>query len=398
MKKQYQGYEAYSYLNPGEDFEVFEIPRGRERVVSTPVAVSGDQEARVQRLMEHKMVISLHDHPTFIPKDVSLIHAYRRQGRDLMAYQELSVSGMDVVFDNLNDGSALITSKNGWKWDDVLYDLGMRQADLAHQDFVIPVLRLHDLERCWREGLLGVVWSLEAATMIENELDRLDILYGFGIRSMGLVYSESNALGSGLKEARDGGLTDFGRKVVTRMNQLGIAIDVSHAGDQTALDIAEGSQRPIFITHAGARALWNSPRMKPDAVIQAVAERGGMMGIEAAPHTTLTERNRRHGIDSVMEHFEYVADLVGIDHVGFGPDTLYGDHVGLHQAFSKQLGVAAIHRGLDFPPVEFVKGLENPSETFPNIVRWLVVHGYPDDEIAKVIGGNAQRVLGQIWR
>lgn len=398
MKKQYHGYEAYSYLNPGDDFEVFELPLGRDLVASRAVVVSEDQEARAQQLIANQMVISLHDHPTFIPKDVSQISAYRRQGRDVMAYKELSGSGMDVVFDNLNDGSALITSKNGWKWEDVFYDLGMRQADLAHQDFAIPVLRLRDLERCLKEGLLGVVWSLEAATMIENELDRLDILYGFGVRSMGLVYSESNALGSGLKETRDGGLTAFGHKVVTRMNQLGIAIDVSHAGDQTSLDIAEHSERPIFITHAGARALWNSPRMKPDAVIQAVAQRGGMMGIEAAPHTTLTEKHRRHSIDSVMEHFEYVAELVGIDHVGFGPDTLYGDHVGLHHAFGKQLGVAAIHQGLEFPRVEFVEGLENPSETFPNIVRWLVGHGYSDGEIAKVIGGNAHRVLSQIWR
>lgn len=99
-----------------------------------------------------------------------------------------------------------------------------------------------------------------------------------------------------------------------------------------------------------------------------------------------------------MEHFEYVAELVGMDHVGFGPDTLYGDHVGLHKAFSTQLGVAAIHRGLEFPKVEFVDGMENPTETFPNIVRWLVKHGYSDENIGKVIGGNAQRILRQIWR
>lgn len=398
MKKQYTGYQAYDYLEAGTDYTVFEVPPGVERVASRAVAVTPDQAKRVDRLLAEHLVISLHDHPTFIPKDVSLIHQYRRQGRDITAYEALSESHMDVVFDNLNDGSALITSKNGWKWDDVLYDLGMRQADLAHQDFMIPILRWADLERCKRDGQLGVVFSLEAATMIENEIDRLDILYGFGVRSMGLVYSESNALGSGLKESRDGGLTDLGRKVVHRMNQLGIAIDVSHASDQTSLDIIEASAHPIFITHAGARGLWKTPRMKPDAVIRALAEKGGVMGIEAAPQTTLTSKHLHHTIESVMEHFEYVAGLVGIDHVGFGPDTLYGDHVGLHEAFSAQLGVAAIHRGLQFPHVAYVEGLENPSETFPNIVRWLVSHGYTDGDIARVIGGNAQRVLGQIWR
>src|SRR5205814_10660801 len=112
--------------------------------------------------------------------------------------------------------------------------------------------------------------SLEAATAIENEVDRLDILYGPGIRSSGIAYSEANTLGSGLKEKRDGGLTEFGRQAVRRMNKLGMAIDVSHSGDQTSLDTIQASERPIFITHARARAPWNSKRSKPDEELQAM--------------------------------------------------------------------------------------------------------------------------------
>jgi membrane dipeptidase len=126
--------------------------------------------------------------------------------------------------------------------------------------------------------------------MIENELDRIDILYGLGVRCLGIAYSEANALGSGLKEPHDGGLTSFGRRAVKRMNKLGIAIDISHSGDRTSMDTIEVSDKPIFITHAGARALWNSNRLKPDEVIKACAEKGGVIGIEAAPHTTITEK------------------------------------------------------------------------------------------------------------
>ena len=168
--------------------------------------------------------------------------------------------------------------------------------------------------------------------MIENELDRLDLLYGFGLRSIGITYSESNALGSGLKEVRDGGLTQFGKRAVERMNKVGLLIDVSHCGDQTALDTIEHSKKPIIVSHIGAKALWNTNRMAPDDVFKACADKGGVIGIEAAPHTTLTPNNRTHNLDAVMEHFEYVKDLVGIDHVTLGPDTLYGDHVGLHRA------------------------------------------------------------------
>ncbi len=133
----------------------------------------------------------------------------------------------------------------------------------------------------------------------------------------------------------------FGRQAVKRMNKLGIAIDVSHSGDRTSLDTIEVSDKPIFITHAGARALWNSNRLKPDDVIRACAEKGGVIGIEAAPHTTLTEKHPRHSIESYMEHFEYCANLVGIDHVAFGPDVLFGDHVGLHTALTEALSIGA---------------------------------------------------------
>jgi membrane dipeptidase len=98
-----------------------------------------------------------------------------------------------------------------------------------------------------------------------------------------------------------------------------------------------------------------------------------------------------------MEHFEYVAELVGIEHVTFGPDSLFGDHVGLHHVFASQLSISSAHGTPDFEEVEYVDGLENPAECFWNITRWLVKHGYSDADIAKVIGGNVLRVLEQVW-
>jgi membrane dipeptidase len=181
------------------------------------------------------------------------------------------------------------------------------------------------------------------------------------------------------------------------MNKLGIAIDISHSGDQTSLDTIEASEKPIFATHAGARGLWNTKRMKPDEVLKALAAKGGVIGIEAAPHTTLTKKHPKHNIESFMEHFEYCADLMGIDHVAFGPDTLFGDHVGLHHYFAKQLSIGAARGSVQFDEVEFVDGIENPAEAFPNIVRWMVKHEYSDGDIAKAIGGNVMRVLEEAW-
>ena len=393
----YQGYKSFGYLEPGADYKEFELSAELDRVKSRVVEVSPAQEERVQKLLDEQLVISLHDHCFIVPKDFDDLAAYRRQGRDWTGYAGMAQSGLDAVFDCLMDGTATITSKMGWKWDDMIYDLGMRYADIAHQDFFVRGDSMADIRRAKANGQIAFVASLEAATAIENEVDRLDILYGLGIRSSGIAYSEANTLGSGLREARDGGLTVFGHQAVKRMNKLGIAIDISHSGDQTSLDTIAASDKPIFITHAGARSLWDTKRMKPDSVIQACAAKGGVIGIEAAPHTTLTKKHPHHNIDGYMEHFEYCANLVGIDHVAFGPDTLFGDHVGLHHFFAKQLSITAAHGQQAFEEVEFVDGIENPAEAFPNIVRWLVSHGYSDGDIGKAIGGNIARVLEAVW-
>jgi membrane dipeptidase len=398
MKKQaYNGYRSFQYLEPGTDYRKFELAKEVGRVPIYVYPVSEAQEQRVQQVLAEHTIVSVHDHTSLFPKDIQQIFEYIRQGREWTGYEGLSVSGIDIVFENFMDGTALITSSAGWKWTDVIHDVGIRFCDFAHQDMVYVAHTIEDLHRAKPEGKIALVATLESATPIENEIDRVDVLYGLGIRSMGITYSEANGLGSGLKEANDGGLTQFGRQVVRRMNKLGMTIDTAHCGDQTALDTIELSEKPTLISHVGARALWNTNRMKPDSVLKACAEKGGVIGIESAPHTTLTAAHPQHSIESYMEHFEYVADLVGIDHVAFGPDTLFGDHVGLHRAFASQLSIASAHAGVSFEQVEYVKGLENPSEVMPNVLRWLVAHGYDDGQIAKVMGLNVLRVLKETW-
>lgn len=395
--KPYNGYQSFQYLQPETDYKPFKLAKQIGRVEPYVYPVSATQEAEAQRLLEEELVFSLHDHTFVMPEDPSLIFEYNRLGRNWTGYEGLSVSGLDVVVENFMDGTAMITSRAGWKWTDVIHDIGIRFSDFAHQDLLRVAGTLDDIYRAKREGQIALIPCLEAATPIENELDRVDVLYGLGIRIMGITYSESNALGSGLREANDGGLTQFGRQVVHRMNQLGMTIDTSHCGDRTTLDTIEASAKPTFITHVGARALWNTNRLKTDDALRACAAKGGVIGIEAAPHTTLTAQHPRHSIESYMEHFEYVANLVGIDHVAFGPDTLFGDHVGLHHAFAAALSISAARGKVQFEEVPYVQGLENPAEVFPNVTRWLVAHGYRREEIAKVLGLNALRVLKETW-
>jgi membrane dipeptidase len=390
-------YTSYGYLTPGEDFEAFDLAPEFGRVPPYAAGLSDGQAARAAQLLSDCTVISLHDHPVRFPARMEETPAYNRTGRQHTAFAGLGASGLTVVFDNMMDGTACVTGNAPWRWNDIITDLGMRQADIAHQDEVMVVRTLADIAAAKREGRVGVVFGLEAATPIENELDRLDVLYGLGLRQIGIAYSDANTLGGGLSEPADTGLTAFGRRAVTRMNKLGLAIDVSHSSDRTSLDTCEQSDHPVLLTHAGARAIWDTTRMKPDDVLLAIAGTGGVIGMSAAPHTTLSAAHPAHTIESVMDHFLYCIDLVGIEHVAFGPDTLYGDHVAMHRLFAKLLNLGSM-RGPSFDPVAYVDGLENPTENFPNICGWLVARGFGDDDIRAVLGGNILRTLRQIWR
>ena len=396
LNKQYRGYRSFQYLEEGVDFPSFALANQIDRVPAVDVELSSEQAERAERLARDTIMVSLHDHLGLFPDPVGDTPSYVREGRQATAFEGLARSQWDCIFENFMDGICQIHSKRGWKWTEVLHDVGMRLCDIAHQDFLILCLGVNDIRRAHEDGKIAMVASIEGAAPIENELDRVEILYGFGVRAMGITYSESNGLGSGLKEPSDGGLTIFGRRVVERMNKVGMLIDCSHCGDQTTLDVIEASAKPIALTHIGARALWDTNRMAPDDVLKACADKGGLIGIEAAPHTTITPSHPRHNLDAYMEHFEYVKDLVGIDHVGFGPDTLYGDHVGLHNTYKSSLSLKEASQQ-EYEKVDYVEGIENPTEASFNIVRWLVKRDYSDEDIQKVIGGNALRLLEDVW-
>ena len=400
LKKGYRPYEAYQYLEPGRDFKVIDWAdwdwAGRNILPLDP-----EEEIRCRELLERTPYVSLHDHPDFTTRDMSTCEPLfdaMRTGRDRCGYEALAYSNIDCIFDNMMDGTNIISSPNGWKWIDIIHDLGMRLCDLAHQDFIVHCKTVDDIFAAKKEGKIAMVFVIEGAAPIENEVDRIDILYGFGVRQLGVTYSESNALGSGCKEDHDGGLTMFGKQCVERMNKVGMLIDVSHCGSQTAYDAVVHSTKPIIMSHTGAKGVWNTKRLASDELIQAIAAKGGVVGIEAAPHTTMSKTRMTHDIDSYMEHFEYVKNLVGIDHVGFGVDCMYGDHVGLHHAFAAALSTGDTSKTtVPYQEVPFVKYLENPTEASWNIPRWLIKHGYTDEEIIKVLGGNAVRVLREVW-
>jgi membrane dipeptidase len=399
--KRYDGYKPYDYLSK-EDFEQFEFgdPLNWEGMTPYEIPLSKEETRRLEKIVADNVVISMHDHLVSMAKDLDRLAAALKDGRARTPYEALSSSCLDAVVDNQGMYFLIGQEKKGWKWNDCIYDFALRMADIDHQDLLIRCTCIADIFKAKQNGQIAFIPSFESCMMIENELDRLDILFGLGVRMLGMTYNDANTLGSGLGEKKDRGLTNLGYKAVERMNKLGITIDIAHSGDQTSLDVIEASAKPVVISHAGARGVWNSNRMKSDEVLKACARKCGVLGIEAAPHTTMSDKNPpEQSIESFFEHFKYAVDLMGIDHVGFGPDCCYGDHNGLHHVFSKGLSMTSfLKRGTtQMPHVDYVKGLENPTEAFNNIVRFLVKDGYSDEDIAKVVGGNIFRVLKETW-
>jgi len=397
-EKYYDGYRSFEYLRENVDYRAYALADDLQRVPPYHFDLNEGEEAYVADLLSENLIISMRDHGFIVPKKYEDIIPYCQSLHTAFHYEGIAKSGIDIIFENFMDGIAITTSKNGLKWNEVIHLLGMRYADIEHQNNVYIAKTMTDLLNSRKNKQVALLPSLEAANILENEVDRVDVLYGLGIRCMGITYNEANTLGSGLVENNDGGLTAFGQRVIERMNRLGMLIDISHCNDRTSLDVIECSEDPVLITHAGARTLWDTPRMKSDEVLQACASKGGVIGVCAAPNTTLTHTSSAHSLDSIMEHFEYIVDLVSMDHVGFGADTFFGDHVALQQAFDERLQISSSHDGEVFEESEYVHGAENPTEATKNMVKWLVKHKYTKTDITKVAGQNVRRVLEHVLK
>jgi membrane dipeptidase len=380
---------AYGYLTglPGPAPTAPTVPLATDvhRLPDEGPALTDSQRDRVTALLAAGPVISLHDHPIRLPDPITAQtwREHQEAGRDVFGYAGLAASGLTTVFASALSGLPLPAL---CRW------LALLVADLAHADTATLGLRAADL--AGTGGPVTVALALEDLGSVGEDLTGIEVLYGLGVRSAGLTYNAANALGCGLAVTDDTGLTGTGRAAVRLMNAIGMLVDLGHVGDRTSIEAAGHSERPVVISHAGARSVWGSSRMKPDDVLRAMAATGGVIGIEAAPNSTRVSGQAEHDLDAVMRHVEYCAELIGVEHVALGPDTMFGDHVGLYTA----TGGSPMPPPPDEPPATstYVAGFENPGETHRNAAGWLVAHGWTDENIRAVLGGNVARVVEEV--
>ncbi len=261
------------------------------------------------------------------------------------------------------------------------------------RDFFVKVLGAADIERAFNEGKRGIILNFQNLDHIGSDITLLERFYQMGFRIMQLTYNTQNAIGCGCTE-EDRGLTEFGRPVVEKLNELRILVDVSHCGPQTSMDTALHSRVPIACTHTSAKTLYPHDRGKTDELLKTVADRGGYIGILAVPGF-LTERPTT-ALDDVLDHLDYAVSLVGTDNVGLGSDYFgYSLPDRLAARIDELLGILGFRPEHRASFVDKIKGFEDYS-CFPNIIAGLKSRGYNEEEIKKLAGRNFLRIFGEV--
>lgn len=247
---------------------------------------------------------------------------------------------------------------------DVVYE-----ACENHGDKIAVCLSCGDIEKATAAGKVAALLSVEGGECLNGELSVLRQLYRLGVRSMLLAWNHRNLLADGAEEQNGAGLSDFGRRVVTEMERLGMIVDVSHLCEASFYDVLSISAKPVIASHSNSRAICGNPRNLTDDQLITIMKNGGVIGINFYPYFLNNTENA--DMDDVVRHIEHICSITGEDHIGIGAD----------------------YDGIECTP----KGLEG-AQCIPSLFERLLQLNYSSTFIEKLAGRNFMRVIRQILK
>jgi membrane dipeptidase len=255
--------------------------------------------------------------------------------------------------------------------------VGWNKFIASHSSEFLRVDCAADFDLAKAGGKIGIMIGQQNSRHFRT-VDDVDKFYRLGQRVSQLTYDD-NEIGGGSTDPRDPGLTEYGARIIARMNALGMAVDVSHCDDRTTLDAICVSRKPVLVTHSNCRVLVpGSARCKTDDAIRLLASKGGVMGITMVRN--FVHPSGSATIENVLDHIDHVAGLVGVEHVGIGSDVdLDGRDARIRP-----------RRRFDLDGIDY-------SRKIFDLTEGLVRRKYSSDDIALILGGNFQRALEAIW-
>ncbi|EOD01794.1 dipeptidase [Caldisalinibacter kiritimatiensis] len=252
---------------------------------------------------------------------------------------------------------------------------------LENKDIIKIIREKSDIEKAISEEKLAIIIGLEGLSAIGKDVNLLYPLYMYGVRHASLTWNEENELATGVKGSSDRGLTKYGKEAVKKMEKLGMIVDVSHLNERSFWDLYDVATKPFIASHSNCKALCDVPRNLTNEQLKAIAESGGVVGVNAFKDFVHKEDDKKD-IEYLANHIDYMVDIIGINHVGFGFDFF---------EYLEEESVSTFASGGGFGP----KGFEDASKA-QNIIEILKSRGYKEEDIEKIKYKNFFRIIRDI--
>src|SRR3990167_2681906 len=300
-------------------------------------------------------------------------------GADLSFLNRYKNSGVNFI--SLNIGFDLTTQTEAVE----LINYFHQWIQKNHNDYAI-IENAHQLVECRTKNKLGIAFDIEGCNLLNCKLEMVSKFYSLGVRQMVFAYNNNNISGGGCFD-KDTGLTTFGNQLVHECNNVGMIIDCSHVGHQTSMEIIELSQYPVVFSHSNPTRLVNHPRNITDEQIVACAEKNGVIGINGIG---IFLGNNDVRTEKIVEHIDYVAQMVGAEHVGIGLDCVF-DTEEVQSFIDNNPETFPVEHG--FNDVAIAQ-----PEQFSEISELLAIRGYAENDINNILGENFLRIAKTVWR
>jgi len=252
----------------------------------------------------------------------------------------------------------------------------------ANSDRYVLAQSVADIREAKQNGKLALGFHFQGTNPVSYDIGLIEVYYQLGIRHMLMCYNLKNSVGDGCQEETDSGLSRFGRQLVAEMNRVGMLVDISHTGYRTSMDTIEASSAPVITSHSNPRALCDHTRNVPDDQLLACAATGGVIGVVGFSKVLGNDKDVR--AKHMVQHIEYLIDLVGPQHVGLGIDYVYDQNFDMRTVWSPHYSGRPV-------------GVLEPEE-LPNVTELLLARGHSEDVIRKVMGENWLRVAESVWK